>query len=115
MTDIRYPRKRINCGCRELVEDMPTRRYQIIVSGRLGMICREAFRDLQVESHGIGTALTGDLNRSGLHDVLVRIWDLGLDLVGFTCLAPELIVQTPANLRTTHGPVIHADRDPGWQ
>ena len=106
MTDIRYPRKRINCGCRELVEDMPTRRYQIIVSGRLGMICCEAFRDFHIQPHGTDTALTGDLNRSGLHDVLTRIRDLALDLVGLTCLAPEPIVQTSANLRTRRGPVI---------
>jgi hypothetical protein len=83
---------------------MHTRRYQIIVSGRLGGLCGEAFRDLDIEPHGADTALTGDLNRSGLHDVLTLIRDLALDLVGFTCLAPELIVQAPA----TCGP--HVDQ-----
>jgi hypothetical protein len=68
---------------------MRTRRYRIIVSGRLGVVGREAFRDLHIEPHGTDTALTGDLNRSGLHDVLSRIRDLALDLVGLTCLAPE--------------------------
>ena len=69
---------------------MHTRRYQIIVSGRLGVAGREAFRDFRIEPHGTDTALTGDLNRSGLYDVLRRIQDLALDLVGLTCLAPEL-------------------------
>ena len=113
MTEVRYHRK-TSCGCRDLADDAPARRYRIIVSGRLGMVCHEAFRDLRIEPHGADTALTGDLNRSGLHDVLARIWDLGLDLAGLTCLAPELMVRTSANLRTRRGPVIHADRDSGW-
>jgi len=89
VTEVRYHREMIKCGCRDLAEDMPARRYQIIVSGRVGMICCEAFRDLQIEPHGTDTALTGDLNRSGLHDVLALIRDLALDLVGLACLAPE--------------------------
>jgi len=60
-----------------------------IVSGRLGVAGHEAFGDLRIEPHGMDTALTGELNRSGLHDVLTRIRDLALDLVGLTCLAPE--------------------------
>jgi hypothetical protein len=55
---------------------MCTRRYQIIISGRLGTVGREAFRDFHIEPHGPDTALT-------------RTRDLALDLVGFTCLAPE--------------------------
>ena len=68
---------------------MHTSRYQIIVSGRLGVVGREAFRDFHIEPHGMGTALTGDLNRSGLLDVLTSIRDLALDLIGLTGLAPE--------------------------
>jgi hypothetical protein len=79
------------------------------------MVCGEAFRDFQIDPHGTDTALTGDLTRSGLHDALTMIRDLALELVGFTCLAPELMVLTPANLPTRRGPVIHADHDPGWQ
>ena len=93
------------------MEDTTTRRYRIIVSGRLGMVLCEAFRDLHVQSHGKDTALTGDLNRSGLHDVLARVRDLALDLVGLTCLAPELITETSANPRTRRGPAVHADRN----
>ena len=81
-------------GCRGLVEDMRTRRYQIIVSGRLGTVGGEAFRDFHIEPHGTDTALTGDLTRSGLHDAFTLIRDLALDLVGFTCLAPEPMVPT---------------------
>ena len=67
---------------------MHTSRYQIVVSGRLGVAGREAFRDFHIEPHGMDTALTGDLNRSGLFDVLTRMRDLALDLIGLTCLAP---------------------------
>jgi hypothetical protein len=67
---------------------MQTSRYQIIVSGRLGVAGREAFRDFHVEPHGMDTALTGDPNRSGLFDVLTRIRDLALYLIGLTRLAP---------------------------
>jgi len=80
------------------VEDTLTRRYQIVISGRLGMAGCEAFRDFQIEPHGTDTALTGDLTRSGLHDVLTRTRDLALDLVALTCVAPEQIV--PASLPT---------------
>jgi hypothetical protein len=80
-----------------VVRDMSARRYQIILSGRLGMICREAFRDLHIEPHGTDTALTGCLDRSGLHDVLARMRDLALDLVGITCLAPEPDIRYQAD------------------
>jgi hypothetical protein len=114
VTETEYLANMTNRGCQDPAGDMPARRYQIIVSGRLGMIGCEAFRDLQIEPHGTDTALTGDLNRSGLHDVLTLIRDLAFDLVGLTCLAPELTAETPANLRTRHRPVIHGNRDPGW-
>ena len=89
MTQTRYLRKTTNWGCQDLVDDRPARRYRIIVSGRLGMVGREAFRDFQIDPHGTDTALTGDLDRSGLHDALTLIRDLALDLVGLTCLAPS--------------------------
>ena len=66
---------------------MHASRYQIVVSGRLGVAGREAFRDSHIEPHGMDTALTGDLNRSGLFDVLTRTRDLALDLITLTCLA----------------------------
>ena len=112
MTETRYPGTMTDCGCRDLAGDRPARRYQIIVSGREGVIYSEAFRDFQIEPHGADTALTGALNRPGLHDVLTLIWDLALDLVGLTCLAPEPVAQTSANLRTRRGPAIHTDSRP---
>jgi hypothetical protein len=68
---------------------MHASRYQIVFSGRLGVARHEAFRDFHFEPHGMDTARTGDLNRSGLFDVLTRVRDLALDLIGLTCLAPE--------------------------
>jgi hypothetical protein len=49
-----------------------------------------AWVGVHIEPHGTDTALTGDLNRSGLHDLLTCIRDLALDLAGLTCLVPEL-------------------------
>ena len=66
---------------------MHASRYQIVVSGRLGVAGREAFRAFHIEPRGMDTAPTGDLNRSGLFDVLTRTRDLALDLIGLTCLA----------------------------
>jgi len=65
---------------------MHASRYQIVVSGRLGVARREAFRDFHIEPHGRDTALTSDLNRSGLLDVLTRMPDLALNLIGLTCV-----------------------------
>ena len=67
---------------------MHASRYQIVVSRRLGVAGREAFRNFHFEPHGMDTALTGDLNPSGLFDMRTRLRDLVLDLIGLTCLAP---------------------------
>jgi hypothetical protein len=37
---------------------MHTSRYQIIVSGSLGVVGRAAFRDFHIEPHGMDTAPT---------------------------------------------------------
>ena len=66
---------------------MHASRYQIVVSGRLGVAGSKAFRDFHIAPHGMDTALTGDPNRSGLLDVLTRTRDLALDLIGLTSLA----------------------------
>ena len=67
---------------------MHASRYQIVVSGPLGVAGREAFLDFPIEPPGMDTALTGDLYRSGLLDVLTRMPDLALDRIGLTYLAP---------------------------
>jgi hypothetical protein len=97
VTEVTYPHTMVSFGYWDLAADTPTRRYQIIVSGRLGGAAREAFRDFRIEPHGTDTALTGDLNRSGLYDTLARIRDLTLDLVGLTCLTPRLRAEHPAD------------------
>ena len=47
-----------------------------------------------------------------------RCADLNTDLAETLQTAldasPELIAETPANLRTRRRPVIHGNRDPGW-
>jgi hypothetical protein len=90
VTEVTYMHKMISYGYWDLATDTPTRQYRIIISGHLGVVGCEAFRDFRIEPHGTDTALTGDLNRSGLFDTLACLRDLGLDLVGFTCLAPGL-------------------------
>ena len=90
MTEVTVMHKMISYGYWDLATDTPTRLYQIIISGHLGVVGCEAFRDFRIEPHGTDTALTGHLNRSGLFDTLARLRDLGLDLVGLTCLAPGL-------------------------
>ena len=90
MTEVTVVHKMISYGYWDPVTDTPTRQYRIIISGHLGVVGREAFRDFRIEPHGTDTALTGDLNRSGLFDTLTRLRDLGLDLVGLACLAPGL-------------------------
>ena len=47
---------------------MHASRYQIVVSGRLGVAGRGAFQGFHIEPHGMHTALTGDPNRSGLFE-----------------------------------------------
>jgi hypothetical protein len=97
VSEVTVMHKMISYGYWDLATDMPTRRYRIITSGRLGAVGREAFRDFRIEPHGTDTALTGDLNRSGLFDTLARLRDLGLDLVGLTCLAPWPDAGHPAD------------------
>jgi len=77
VTEVTVMHKMISYGYWDLATDTPTRQYRIIVSGHLGAVGREAFRDFRIEPHGTDTALTGELNRSGLFDTLARLRDLG--------------------------------------
>jgi len=97
VTEVTVMHKMISYGYWDRATDTPTRQYRIIISGHLGAVGREAFRDFRIEPHGTDTALTGDLNRSGLFDTLARLRDLGLDLVGLTCLAPGLSARHQAD------------------
>jgi hypothetical protein len=64
-------------------------RYRVTVSGGLGEIGREAFRDLGTEFDGTNTALTGELDQAALYDVLNRVLVLGLELVEISRLADD--------------------------
>jgi hypothetical protein len=64
-----------------------THRYQITISGKLGDIGREAFRDFRIESNGTSTTLVGDLDQAALYGTLNRILTLGFELLALTRLA----------------------------
>jgi hypothetical protein len=60
--------------------DVRTHRYRITICGGLGEADREALGDLRIESSGMNTVLTGDLDQAALHGVLNRIRALGIEL-----------------------------------
>jgi hypothetical protein len=72
---------------------MGPHRYRIIVSGTLGEITRGVFEDLCVESYGVDTGLTGELDQAGLYGVLDRIQAFGLELVALSRLDDESVAS----------------------
>lgn len=67
--------------------DVRAHRYRITVSGGLGETGRHAFGDFKIESNGVRTTLTADLDQAALYGALNRIQSLGLELVELTRLA----------------------------
>jgi hypothetical protein len=57
------------------------RTYEIRVVGALGPAGRSAFSDVMIDFEPTVTVLTADLGQSGLHALLDRVRDLGLELV----------------------------------
>jgi monoterpene epsilon-lactone hydrolase len=56
--------------------------YAVRVRGHLGKATRQAFVDLQVETRGSDTVLSGPLpDQSALHGLLALIESLGLELL----------------------------------
>ena len=55
--------------------------YEIRVIGALGPAAREAFSDVSIDVEPTATVLTADFGQSGLHALLDRVRDLGLELV----------------------------------
>jgi hypothetical protein len=55
--------------------------YEVRVVGAIGPAARDAFRDLAVDVEPTATVLSGDLDRTQLHEVLEHIGALGLELI----------------------------------
>ena len=56
--------------------------YEIRIRGHLGKTMRAAFSDLEAETSGTDTRLTGALpDQSALHGVIAQIESLGLELL----------------------------------
>jgi hypothetical protein len=64
-----------------------TYRYRITIVGAIGMTCREAFGDFQIEPNGTNTVLIGDMDQPALYGALNRIQSLGLEHAGLSRLA----------------------------
>jgi hypothetical protein len=62
--------------------------YEIKVISSLGPATREAFADMVVEVEPTLTVLSGDLDQCGLHAVLDRVRELGLELVEIRRASP---------------------------
>ncbi len=60
---------------------MGKRTYKIRVAGALGPAGRKAFSDVSIEIEHRATILTADVAQSGLHALLDRVRDLGLELI----------------------------------
>jgi hypothetical protein len=60
---------------------MSTRIYEIRVVGALGPAGRKAFSDVSIEVQSCATVLTAVVPQSGLHALLDRVRDLGLELI----------------------------------
>ena len=57
-------------------------RYRVVVRGGLGSFFASAFEDLELESHGGETSLTGWVaDQAELHGLLDRLRDLGIPIV----------------------------------
>jgi hypothetical protein len=57
------------------------RTYEIRVVGALGPAGRKAFSDVSIAVEPSATVLTADVAQSGLHALLDRVRDLGLELI----------------------------------
>ena len=59
----------------------PPRRYEIRVSGVVGPAARLALGQLEMSVEPPVTVLSGTLDQAGLHEVVDRIEELGLELI----------------------------------
>ena len=57
-------------------------RYRVVVKGALGASFRSVFEELELESQGAETSLTGFfIDQAQLHSLLDRLRDLGIPIV----------------------------------
>jgi len=56
-------------------------RYRIVVRGRLGERFTDVFDGLDCEPEGCESVLVGSFDQAGLHGLLDRLRDLGIQLV----------------------------------
>ncbi len=76
--------------------------YRIVVSGRLGSICREAFADFTIKPNGTTTVLVANLDQSALYGALNRVQSLGLELIELVRLNGDRSHDMPAPAEAPH-------------
>ncbi len=57
-------------------------RYDVTIVGEPGNVLRGAFSDVTVRQAPGVTVLSADVDQAGLHGLLARVADLGIELVG---------------------------------
>lgn len=63
---------------------METYIYEIRVSGTLSEVGQQAFSDVDIAFEPPSTILTAELDQAGLHALLDRVRDLGIELIEVT-------------------------------
>jgi hypothetical protein len=66
-------------------------RYEVTIMGEPGHVLRGAFSDVTVRRAPGVTVLSADLDQAGLHGLLARVADLGIELVGVRRAAASTI------------------------
>lgn len=62
-------------------------RYDVTIKGEPGDVLLQAFSDVTVRQALGVTVLSADLDQPGLHGLIDRVGDLGLELVGVRLVA----------------------------
>src|SRR5947208_3169914 len=64
--------------------------YELTIKGEPGTLLRTAFEDVGVSSGPGVTVLSADLDQAGLHGLLGRVEDLGLELLDVRLIAEDV-------------------------
>jgi hypothetical protein len=62
-------------------------RYDVTIKGEPGDLVLGAFRDVTVRQAPGVTVLSADLDQAGLYGLLIRVADLGIELMGVRLVA----------------------------